>query len=400
MIRAKAAGLRRHPSRRLIALSGLVAAGMAATAVITSPFANATTIGDARAQAAALAASVDKLQTQAEVAAERYDQAESQLSQAVAAQQQADQALDAVQAGAAEAQQALVDRTRALYESGGGPALLATMLSGEDPVDAIDRYHLASAVIGYEARSAAAAASTVASAEALDKRDAAITSKVIRLQARATQATSAVELALRTERSELASASATVLQLEKADEQQQTEQGATEFADAVTADGGTVGDGPQQPTNAVAAAAIAWARTRLGDPYVWGGSGPNVFDCSGLVQWAYAHAGVTLPRVAADQYYAGPHPTWAELEPGDLLFWAYDMNNPASIHHVTIYIGGGLMIAAPHTGTDVQIEPVYFDGLYGATRPWASTIEPPTTPTPKPTATASATPTTATTPSA
>ena len=99
-------------------------------------------------------------------------------------------------------------------------------------------------------------------------------------------------------------------------------------------------------------------------------------------------------RVAADQYFAGPHPTWAQLEPGDLLFWAYDMNNPASIHHVRIYLGGGLMIAAPHTGTDVQIEPVYFDGLYGATRPWASTIAPAstTTPTTTPTPTPSATP--------
>ncbi|HVU62196.1 MAG TPA: NlpC/P60 family protein [Mycobacteriales bacterium] len=373
-------------STSLIALSGLAAAAFAVT---TSPPASATAIGDARAQAAALTTSIDRLQTQAEVASERYDKAEAQLSQAVSDQEQADQALDAVQASAAAAQQDLIARTRALYESGGDPVLLATMLSGEDPVDAIDRYHLASAVIGYESRSAAAAAATVAAAQDLDKRDAAITARVTALQAQASRASSAVQLALRTERTELANASDTVLRLEKADEQAQSTQGAAEFANAVTSEGGTVGDGAQQATNSVAAAAIAWARTRLGDPYVWGGSGPNVFDCSGLVQWSYAHAGITLPRVAADQYNAGPHPTWAELEPGDLLFWAYDMNNPASIHHVTIYIGGGLMIAAPHTGTDVQIEPVYFDGLYGATRPWASSIEPPVTASPTPTATPS-----------
>jgi cell wall-associated NlpC family hydrolase len=379
------AGTRRATS--LISLSGLVATGVLASVVGTVPIASATSIGDARAQAAALTASINQLQTKAEVATERYDKAESQLSQAVTAQEQADQALDAVQASATEAQQELIDRTRALYESGGDPVLLATLLSGEDPVDAIDRYHLASAVIGYESRSAAAAASTVASAQALDTRDAAITSQVTTLQARASRAAGVVQLALRTQRTELANTSSTVLQLEKADEQAQTSQGASEFANAVTSEGGTVGQGAQQAGNTVAAAAIAWARTRLGDPYVWGGSGPDVFDCSGLVQWSYAHAGITLPRVAADQYFAGPHPTWAQLEPGDLLFWAYDMNNPASIHHVTIYIGGGLMIAAPHTGTDVQIEPVYFDGLYGATRPWASTIAPPAAPTPTPTPT-------------
>lgn len=380
-------GARARRTTSLLSVSGLVLAGLAAAAIVISPAASATAIGNARAQAATLTSSIDQLQTQAEVASERYDKAESQLSQAVSAQEEADQALDAVQAAAAAAQQELMDRTRALYESGGDPVLLATLLSGEDPVDAIDRYHLASAVIGYEARSAAAAASTVANAQALDNRDAAITSQVTSLQARASRAASAVELALRTQRTELADASSTVLQLEKADEQAQTSQGANEFADAVTSDGGTVGSGAEQATNTVASAAIAWARTRLGDPYVWGGSGPDVFDCSGLVQWSYAHAGITLPRVAADQYFAGPHPTWAELQPGDLLFWAYDMNNPASIHHVTIYIGGGLMIAAPHTGTDVQIEPVYFDGLYGATRPWASAIAPPVTSTPTPTPT-------------
>jgi cell wall-associated NlpC family hydrolase len=356
----------------VVAMSGTLCAGLVVSTVVGTPIAGANAIGGARAQAAALAKSVEALQTQAEIASERYDKAESQLSQAVAAQSKADQQLDAMQATAAAAEQEVLARTRALYESGGDPALLATMLSGEDPVDALDRYRLATDVIGYEARSASAAAQTVATAQALDTRDAAITTDVTTLQVAASKAASAVQEALATRRTELNNADATVRQLAAAAEQQQTTEGANEFAQAVTSEGGTVGTGPEQAPNPVAAAAIAWARTRLGDPYVWGGSGPDVFDCSGLTQWAYAHAGIDLPRVAADQYNAGPHPTWAELEPGDLLFWAYDMSDPASIHHVTIYIGGGLMIAAPHTGTDVQIEPVYFQGLYGATRPWAS----------------------------
>jgi cell wall-associated NlpC family hydrolase len=140
----------------------------------------------------------------------------------------------------------------------------------------------------------------------------------------------------------------------------------------VAAAGGTVGSGQGQPPNQTVARAIAWAKLQLNKPYQWGGTGPNSFDCSGLTQQSYLHAGITLPRVAADQYNAGPHPSLADLEPGDLLFWATDTSNPATIHHVTMYLGGGLMIAAPHTGTVVQIQPVYMSGFIGATRPWAS----------------------------
>ena len=70
---------------------------------------------------------------------------------------------------------------------------------------------------------------------------------------------------------------------------------------------------------------------------------------------------------------AGPHVTLGELQPGDLLFWASDPSNPATIHHVALYIGGGLMIAAPHTGDVVKIEPVYMQGYIGATRPYNPT---------------------------
>ena len=145
-----------------------------------------------RAQAAALAQSVQNLENQAEIASERYDKAESELQQALSAQTQADQALDAVQADAAAAQEELVIRTRALYESGGDPALLASMLDGNNPIDALDRYHLASAVIGYEARTASAAAATVANAETLDNRDQAITAHVAELQSTVSKATGAV----------------------------------------------------------------------------------------------------------------------------------------------------------------------------------------------------------------
>jgi cell wall-associated NlpC family hydrolase len=122
------------------------------------------------------------------------------------------------------------------------------------------------------------------------------------------------------------------------------------------------------PTEA-AAKAIAEAMTHLGAPYVWGAAGPESYDCSGLTLTAYRAAGIALPRTAAQQYFSGPQVALGDLAPGDLLFWGYDANDPGTIHHVALYVGKGLMIAAPHTGDVVKIQPVYLDNYVGAVRP-------------------------------
>jgi cell wall-associated NlpC family hydrolase len=128
------------------------------------------------------------------------------------------------------------------------------------------------------------------------------------------------------------------------------------------------------------AVAVSWALSQIGTPYVWGGETPGVgFDCSGLVQAAYAAAGVALPRVAQDQYDTTPKlAAGAALEPGDLVFFG---GGPDSIDHVGLYVGvvGGqnVMVDAPHTGADVRAEPfpvtpgASFGSLLvvGATRP-------------------------------
>ncbi len=97
---------------------------------------------------------------------------------------------------------------------------------------------------------------------------------------------------------------------------------------------------------------------RVGLPYVWGAAGPGSFDCSGLVQWSFAQAGVVMPRVAADQARTGPAIPLSQAQPGDLLFYHTDPTAPDYISHVAIYLGKGLMIQAPHTGADVQVVPV------------------------------------------
>ncbi|GAB7181620.1 bifunctional lytic transglycosylase/C40 family peptidase [Kitasatospora sp. Ki12] len=124
--------------------------------------------------------------------------------------------------------------------------------------------------------------------------------------------------------------------------------------------------------SAQSAAAIYFAQTKLGTPYLWGGEGlPSQngrFDCSGLTQAAYASVGITLPRVANDQWYAGPHPSRDQLRPGDLVFWATDLSDPRSIHHVGIYVGGGYMINAPHTGAVIRYDKIDTKEYIGATR--------------------------------
>jgi cell wall-associated NlpC family hydrolase len=105
---------------------------------------------------------------------------------------------------------------------------------------------------------------------------------------------------------------------------------------------------------------ISTAMQYLGVPYVWGGSSPRGFDCSGLVQYCYAKVGIYLPHSSRMQYNYGTHVSRSQLKPGDLVFFW----NP--IHHVGIYIGNGNMINA--TGNHVQIGTVWKNSYYGATR--------------------------------
>lgn len=120
----------------------------------------------------------------------------------------------------------------------------------------------------------------------------------------------------------------------------------------------------------MAVRAIAYAYNRLGTPYEWGGDGTDGrFDCSGLVQAAYTSVGITMPRTASEQWYTGPHVPVDQLQPGDLVFYATDLSNPGSIHHVGIYVGGGVMIDAPHTGAVIRFDPIGAADYLGATRP-------------------------------
>jgi cell wall-associated NlpC family hydrolase len=135
---------------------------------------------------------------------------------------------------------------------------------------------------------------------------------------------------------------------------------------------GTAGAGPVTSAAVPATALDAMLRaaaSRRGLPYVWGAAGPASFDCSGLVQWSFAQAGITMPRVAADQALAGPTVPVSQLQQGDLLFYHTDPTAPGYISHVAIYLGNGWMIEAPQPGMDVEVVPADFGAEFaGAIR--------------------------------
>ena len=121
-------------------------------------------------------------------------------------------------------------------------------------------------------------------------------------------------------------------------------------------------------------AGAIFAYNQLGKPYKWGATGElGFYDCSGLMLRAYQKGGITLPRTSRQQWYAGAR-VWnvADLLPGDLVFYAYNTADPATIHHVGIYIGAGNMIDAPYTGANVRITPFLRGDYIGAVRPTAA----------------------------
>jgi len=127
-------------------------------------------------------------------------------------------------------------------------------------------------------------------------------------------------------------------------------------------------DGLAAPGTSVAApdsrasAAVSYAYSKLGSPYVWGATGPDAFDCSGLVQAAYRSAGVSLPRTTYAQIDAGRRVARSELLPGDLVFFY------SGISHVGIYVGNGQMVHAPNPSAPVRVAPIDEMPFAGATR--------------------------------
>lgn len=113
-----------------------------------------------------------------------------------------------------------------------------------------------------------------------------------------------------------------------------------------------------------AAAVVAFVKAQIGDAYVSGGTGPNSWDCSGLVQAAFKSVGVSLPRVSQDQSTQGTQVSLSNLQPGDILYWG----SAGSAYHVAVYVGDGMFVGAQNPSSGVGEHPLSYDPPSGAVR--------------------------------
>ncbi len=359
----------RVTSTRPAAVAGLlVAAVMAATLAVPSmAHAEPDSLSDAKAKAKALAIEVDRLEIEAGVLGEDLAAAQADLGKVVAREISAAERLAELSDGAQASRAASAERVRALYMSGGQTGLYASVLDGRSLGEVFARMNAIDRVLQQDRVRALADATALADAAELQTELTTLSSRQIELEATARTSSQRINALLSARETALAEAGSEVARLSEAWRQAQEAAAArravTQFA----------GSGPR-PTELPSAdttvgAALRAADSVLGVPYVYGASGPNTFDCSGLTSWAYAKAGLSLPRTSRQQWWVGPHPALDELQPGDLLFWANNINDPATIHHVAMYVGSGWMLEAPRTGEVVRYSQIYLDGYIGATRP-------------------------------
>jgi len=335
------------------------------------------------------------LQNQAEVLTERYDQTMVNEQRALAAYQITQARLGDAQRAEGLSQRQVGNLAAEEFESGGGYGSVAAMLGDARGPDAyLSQVGLSQVLAEYgtdtlaenQANEVVAGvfrtqAHDLLMAEQGDLRAAADLRQAIRAAvSRQLDFVQADKRAANTMSAQLAAAQARAAALQAARQAalaaaaaQQAAAAARQAAAAggpstsVQAPSWSQGSGASQTQGDIAA---NWALSQLGKPYLWGGAGPEAYDCSGLTMQAWAHAGVPLLHWTGYQWEEGPHVPLTELQRGDLLFFATNTADPSTIHHVGIYIGNGMMVDAPYTGAFVRIDPMYGPGgLIGAVRP-------------------------------
>jgi cell wall-associated NlpC family hydrolase len=325
-----------------------------------------------RAKATKLRAKLDDQHRRLEVMAEDLEEAYARGVDLLADASRLDRRRAAAEKELATVQAELDERARSSYIAGPG-WFMSTLVGADDPADALARLPLQKAVL--EADLALVDKVSKAKAE-LDSTRASLSDRLVaqargaeQLDAKRAQAerlAADIERELRTMDGRVA---ALIEQERRAEEASQR----AAFADYVSA-ARTAGTAPVRDGRASPAArkAVAVALAQLGSPYVWGAEGPSTFDCSGLTSFAYAAAGVTIPRVSRAQYaaYAGMRSVDPlHLVAGDLVFFADSPGNPGTIHHVGMYIGKGMMVEAPYTGAVVRTSSIWRSSYAGAVRP-------------------------------
>jgi cell wall-associated NlpC family hydrolase len=368
----------RRPTRWMTAavVAVLLAATFAPAAVARpaepGPAAAPGDLGELRARAARLRGKLDSQHRRLEVLAEDLEEAYTRGVGLLAAAAALDRRRRAAEREVAAAQAELDQRARASYMAGPG-WFLANLVGADDPADALARLPLQRAVVVADL---ALVDRVTLAKRRLDRTRARLAERLVdqardaeQLDAKRAEATR-LAADIRRELQAMDHRVATLIEQERRREEA-TQRAA--FADYLST-ARAAGAAPSRDGRASAAArrAVEVALAQLGSPYVWGAEGPATFDCSGLTSFAYAAAGVTIPRVSRAQFaaYAGMRPVDpAHLVPGDLVFFADNPGSPSTIHHVGMYIGNGLMVEAPHTGAVVRTSPIWRPSYAGAVRP-------------------------------
>ena len=349
-------------------------------------------LGTQQGRLSAAATQLASLQAQAEVLTERYDQVLVDEQRAQAAYKVTEASLKDAQQAETASQRSLAALAAQEFESGGGFDSMTAMLGDSSgPQGYLNEVGLGQVLAqrGTDTLAASQANDVVAAVFRKQAHDLLVAEQAdLRAASRlklAIEAAVARQLAFvqasRVQRNklagELASTRAHVAALQAA-RQAALAAAAAAAAARASAAAGTGAGGPQAPAWAWSSGATVtqgdiaanWALSQLGKPYQWGAAGPDSYDCSGLTMEAWAHAGVQLLHYTGYQWEEGPHVPLDDLQRGDLLFYATNNSDPATIHHVGIYIGNGMMVDAPYTGAFVRIDSIYAPGYpIGAVRP-------------------------------
>ena len=371
-----------------------IAAAQAAADAITDH------IKEISGQLAGAQAAVDQAHSTAALALDEYQARQAAYDDA---QQRADAAAAASAKATADlgvAKSEIVAFARRSYMQGSTYSGAAALITAADPGELIQRAALLEAAGGY--RSDVVDRVTVLQQQATAADEAARTtlSEATTLKE---QATAALQVAQDAEISARAQAAAlgtqqAQLQTELATAQQQLTaligERAAAARTAAVAPAAPKPAAPPAPTGnttragagsaSAAQTAIDAAMDYLGTPYAWGGGGtrgpgPGLdpdegvigFDCSGLTQYSYARAGISIPRNSRSQYSALPKVSSDDLRAGDLVFWGSDSSDPDSIEHVAIYLGNNKVVQAPQSGDVVKVSNMWWGGYVGAVRPSA-----------------------------
>ncbi|MBV9096795.1 MAG: C40 family peptidase [Frankiaceae bacterium] len=296
-------------------------------------------------------ARIDALNTQAEKITEAYDAARESLAVIRREQSVASDDLGRQRAVLSAWQKKIGLQANLAYRNGdiGG---ISSVITSNDPQSFLDSTSLLDAVSRNQASQLAAVA---AAHRAVDGATALLTAKATA----AKQALAAITAQRAQIEGLLHQAQALYGSLRAADRARLAQQRAAAASAATSMRSSYSG-----PATGRAAAAVRFAYAQLGKPYVYGASGPDSYDCSGLTMRAWGAAGVSLSHNAAAQQSETRYVSYSDLQPGDLVFFG----SPAG--HVGIYIGNGQMIAAPHTGDVVKIQSVSgHGGFSGGGRP-------------------------------